>query len=364
MEDKVLNEFLQQFPHLDATITELKSAYTNRLYHQLSELLLKIIKDNVVLQKGQVLVILYENFVQKIEKSIDQLKLVKFASVTADYIQNTDDQIKFIEKLQKSIESQLQFTEEQAILICQLKKGEYLLKQNKWEESEQIINQVKTQISKLDFVDSLLHSSLYKLCYQFHKYKENYDEFYMNGLQFLAYTNNEDIPEKMKLDLSLEMAIAILISPKIYNFSELLQQPVLSQLNTQKEYKWLYELLEIFNSGNSQQYAQLKFNNQIKFKNFELLYKNMNQLDEKIKIMSLLDLVFSLPKNERTITVSYTHLTLPTICSVQISVVAVSLNKKKKTNQSPHRVPPQTNRQPTQRKLTPTNIAHHQTRSA
>eukprot|EP00825_Cyclidium_porcatum_P006739 TRINITY_DN13372_c0_g1_i2.p3 TRINITY_DN13372_c0_g1~~TRINITY_DN13372_c0_g1_i2.p3 ORF type:complete len:149 (-),score=3.23 TRINITY_DN13372_c0_g1_i2:81-527(-) len=29
-------------------------------------------------------------------------------------------------------------------------------------------------------------------------------------------------------------------------------------------------------------------------------------------------------------TVSYTHLTLPTICSVQISVVAVSLKKKKK----------------------------------
>eukprot|EP00825_Cyclidium_porcatum_P046752 TRINITY_DN7439_c0_g1_i8.p1 TRINITY_DN7439_c0_g1~~TRINITY_DN7439_c0_g1_i8.p1 ORF type:complete len:110 (+),score=38.12 TRINITY_DN7439_c0_g1_i8:104-433(+) len=28
--------------------------------------------------------------------------------------------------------------------------------------------------------------------------------------------------------------------------------------------------------------------------------------------------------------VSYTHLTLPTICSVQISVVAVSLKKKKK----------------------------------
>eukprot|EP00825_Cyclidium_porcatum_P042195 TRINITY_DN5715_c0_g1_i4.p2 TRINITY_DN5715_c0_g1~~TRINITY_DN5715_c0_g1_i4.p2 ORF type:complete len:130 (-),score=34.74 TRINITY_DN5715_c0_g1_i4:18-407(-) len=31
--------------------------------------------------------------------------------------------------------------------------------------------------------------------------------------------------------------------------------------------------------------------------------------------------------------VSYTHLTLPTICSVQISVVAVSLKKKKKIPQ-------------------------------
>eukprot|EP00825_Cyclidium_porcatum_P012951 TRINITY_DN1677_c0_g2_i1.p4 TRINITY_DN1677_c0_g2~~TRINITY_DN1677_c0_g2_i1.p4 ORF type:complete len:103 (-),score=10.23 TRINITY_DN1677_c0_g2_i1:41-349(-) len=30
--------------------------------------------------------------------------------------------------------------------------------------------------------------------------------------------------------------------------------------------------------------------------------------------------------------VSYTHLTLPTICSVQISVVAVSLKKKKTIN--------------------------------
>eukprot|EP00825_Cyclidium_porcatum_P051433 TRINITY_DN9458_c0_g1_i5.p3 TRINITY_DN9458_c0_g1~~TRINITY_DN9458_c0_g1_i5.p3 ORF type:complete len:107 (-),score=29.37 TRINITY_DN9458_c0_g1_i5:24-344(-) len=34
--------------------------------------------------------------------------------------------------------------------------------------------------------------------------------------------------------------------------------------------------------------------------------------------------------------VSYTHLTLPTICSVQISVVAVSLKKKKKKYKDQH----------------------------
>eukprot|EP00825_Cyclidium_porcatum_P014263 TRINITY_DN1762_c0_g1_i5.p4 TRINITY_DN1762_c0_g1~~TRINITY_DN1762_c0_g1_i5.p4 ORF type:complete len:116 (+),score=28.06 TRINITY_DN1762_c0_g1_i5:471-818(+) len=34
-------------------------------------------------------------------------------------------------------------------------------------------------------------------------------------------------------------------------------------------------------------------------------------------------------KTEQEKAVSYTHLTLPTICSVQISVVAVSLKKKK-----------------------------------
>eukprot|EP00825_Cyclidium_porcatum_P012421 TRINITY_DN16481_c0_g1_i2.p2 TRINITY_DN16481_c0_g1~~TRINITY_DN16481_c0_g1_i2.p2 ORF type:complete len:200 (+),score=52.82 TRINITY_DN16481_c0_g1_i2:132-731(+) len=35
-------------------------------------------------------------------------------------------------------------------------------------------------------------------------------------------------------------------------------------------------------------------------------------------------------KSKNAIAVSYTHLTLPTICSVQISVVAVSFKKKKK----------------------------------
>eukprot|EP00825_Cyclidium_porcatum_P023675 TRINITY_DN2614_c0_g1_i4.p2 TRINITY_DN2614_c0_g1~~TRINITY_DN2614_c0_g1_i4.p2 ORF type:complete len:131 (+),score=25.33 TRINITY_DN2614_c0_g1_i4:2-394(+) len=37
------------------------------------------------------------------------------------------------------------------------------------------------------------------------------------------------------------------------------------------------------------------------------------------------------PQPVGTWAVSYTHLTLPTICSVQISVVAVSLKKKKNT---------------------------------
>ena len=46
----------------------------------------------------------------------------------------------------------------------------------------------------------------------------------------------------------VQMAISVLVSDEIYNFSELLEQPLLASLkNTQ--YAWLYELLEIFNKG-------------------------------------------------------------------------------------------------------------------
>eukprot|EP00825_Cyclidium_porcatum_P025033 TRINITY_DN2732_c0_g1_i5.p1 TRINITY_DN2732_c0_g1~~TRINITY_DN2732_c0_g1_i5.p1 ORF type:complete len:130 (+),score=43.79 TRINITY_DN2732_c0_g1_i5:71-460(+) len=45
--------------------------------------------------------------------------------------------------------------------------------------------------------------------------------------------------------------------------------------------------------------------------------------------------------------VSYTHLTLPTICSVQISVVAVSLKKKKKKKYRQHEEAKQEEKQKT-----------------
>lgn len=44
------------------------------------------------------------------------------------------------------------------------------------------------------------------------------------------------------------MGIAILTSPEIYNFSELLEQPLLKTLENSK-FKWVYELLIIFNQG-------------------------------------------------------------------------------------------------------------------
>lgn len=52
------------------------------------------------------------------------------------------------------------------------------------------------------------------------------------------------------------MAIAVLVSDEIYNFSELLEQPLLISLKN-SPYAWMYELLEIFNRGDIQKFKQL-----------------------------------------------------------------------------------------------------------
>lgn len=52
------------------------------------------------------------------------------------------------------------------------------------------------------------------------------------------------------------MGIAILASPEIYNFSELLEQPMLKSLEN-SQYKWVYELLIIFNQGDIETYNKV-----------------------------------------------------------------------------------------------------------
>lgn len=44
------------------------------------------------------------------------------------------------------------------------------------------------------------------------------------------------------------MAIAVLLSEEIYNFSELLEQPLLISLKN-SSYLWMYQLIEVFNQG-------------------------------------------------------------------------------------------------------------------
>ena len=55
------------------------------------------------------------------------------------------------------------------------------------------------------------------------------------------------------------MAVAVLVSDQIYNFSELLEQPMLATLRD-SQHAWLYNLLEIFNKGDIAQFekAQLQ----------------------------------------------------------------------------------------------------------
>jgi len=96
------------------------------------------------------------------------------------------------------------------------------------------------------------------------------------------------------------MAIAVLVSKKTFNFSELLDQPVFTALQGTPN-DWLYQLIKTYNTGNIQLYEDTmkKFGGNIASNN--TLNQNGKTLNEKIRIMALLELIFSLPKNDRNV---------------------------------------------------------------
>jgi 26S proteasome regulatory subunit N9 len=55
---------------------------------------------------------------------------------------------------------------------------------------EELIKSVRSELEKRFEVDQIVYSSFYKLSLLYYKRKENFDEFYTNALQFLAYVKD------------------------------------------------------------------------------------------------------------------------------------------------------------------------------
>jgi 26S proteasome regulatory subunit N9 len=112
---------------------------------------------------------------------------------------------------------------------------------------------LRKQIEGNKDVEQYLYSSYYKLAMLYYKKKQKWRLFFTNALQHLAYTNEEEMNDREKIELSYEMALAAVVSKDIYNFSELLEQPLMKSLEA-SEYAWIYRLIQLFNQGDIRKY--------------------------------------------------------------------------------------------------------------
>jgi hypothetical protein len=93
-----------------------------------------------------------------------------------------DEALIFLENL----EIRLEPSGEEKLLL-RILKGFCLIELNRLYECEEIIKSLKGQFEKSFEIDKLVYSNFYKLSAYYYEKKENYDEFYNNSLQYLAY---------------------------------------------------------------------------------------------------------------------------------------------------------------------------------
>ena len=70
-------------------------------------------------------------------------------------------------------------------------------------------------------VDPKVYAYLADIYAQYYRRRDDYENYYKSGLQFLAYTPDSDLDRDQKLQWSTRLGMAVLQGKKIFNIAEL-----------------------------------------------------------------------------------------------------------------------------------------------
>ena len=201
--------------------------------------------------------------------------------------------------------------------------AQYVIQKGDLPRAKEILDSVSSEIEKLDSTDSSVYAKFYHVFTSYYKVRkqscnlfsdvlESYihllftqrigsaSQFYKNGLLYLAYVQAENISLQEQKTLSVDLIVSSLIAEDTYIFGELVAQPILQSLQGTED-AWLVDLLHAFNSGDIRRYQQVLENNKAGLSSRKDLQEKSQFLSEKISILSLIELIFTRPAQNRNI---------------------------------------------------------------
>lgn len=238
--------------------------------------------------------LLFDSIVKNSSVNINPVILSRLAICASLRINTLEDQLEF---LQQSIDA---LHDKQAIILLDLQKAYCNFEGGELGKAGEILKEQFRNIEKQLDTEKFVYATYYRYTALFHLKQSQYAEFYHYSLQFLAYVDQQNFSQSEREELCVNLGIAILISEKIFNFSELLELKVFSVLKEGPN-SWIYKLMETYNSGNVTQFNQDMQNFNSHITKIEVLNSNRRTLEEKIKIMAFTELIFSLHKDERVV---------------------------------------------------------------
>ncbi len=290
----LIKNLSDKYPGLKSIFDDIDSNLNQKLWYQLSENLIAL-SHKPELQQSKDLIELYNGLVFFIEPTLNPMKYLLFVqNVLNNYNDNMQEALQFVENIEKTHKS---FKGEEKIFI-KIIKGFCYYALDKMYELEDIVKNTEQDFSGNIEIDSSLYAQYYKLSALYYEKKQDYDNFYNNAFQYLAYETK--ISSEDKLSLCYKMCSAMLIGEKLYNFAELIEKDFFKLMHGTK-YEWISNLILSFNSAKVDQFLTMMEQNKKEIMENPILKDKMDFLPIKIRIAALLDLIFQKNKNERTL---------------------------------------------------------------
>ena len=292
---KLIQNLSNKYPNLKTLLDDMDSNLNHCLWFQVSENLITLSRKPE-LQQTKDLIELYDGLVFFIEPTLNPMKYLEFIkNMLINYKDKMTDALTFVE----NIENKHKHYKGEEKIFIKIIKGFCYLDLNKMYELEEIVKSTEQDFSSNIEIDSSLYAQYYKLSSLYYEKKEDYDNFYNNTFQYLAYETR--LSNEEQLEICYKMCSAMLIGEKLYNFAELIEKDFFKLMHGSK-YEWISNLILSFNSAKVDQFESMIKQNKKQIDENPILKGKSDFLPIKIRIAALLELIFQKNKSERTIT--------------------------------------------------------------
>jgi len=187
-----------------------------------------------------------------------------------------------------------------ASFLCQIAKAEKRLQLGHHHDCFEILSEVKKSLEQLSDVDPKVYAHLSRAFAQYYRRKEDHENFYTSSLQYLAYTPASELSPEEKRDWSIKMGMAVLLGKNIYNIAELLDKEILHSL-VGTDFQWLHSLLQSLGRGQIREFQEAIKTHHDYISRFPNIMKELTSLDQKVRIIAFLELLFEVEKDERSL---------------------------------------------------------------
>ena len=103
-----------------------------------------------------------------------------------------------------------------------------------------------------------------------------------------------------KKELSIKMGMSILLGKNVFNITELLDKDVINSL-IGTDFEWLYHMMKTLGEGKINDFNKTVQTQQEYISKFPHIVKEMTYLEQKVRIIAFLEMIFELGKDERSI---------------------------------------------------------------
>ena len=244
----------------------------------------------------------YTKFISEFESKLNPLRHAQLAvrvSQCPAVSASNDDAQQFLSKTLANVKD----ADAQLVLKCEL--ASWKLKKQAASPAEQetlrresktLLDESRARIDAVSGLEAAVNTIFYRVSAEYHKKFGTADEFYRNALLFLSNASASDVAVDAQAAIAYDIALAGLLGDHIFNFGELLQHPIMSSLKKATPlHSAVYDLLVAFSTGNIAAYEKL----QPQVAAEPSLSPTV--LSYKIRLLALMELIFSRPANNRAV---------------------------------------------------------------